>query len=162
MVGWRGWGPLPSLLVNRIVSWEQTTGGMPNGLKLTMPLFCMCIDTVFINSAVSPQKPVLFVDVEMKEGKTEERNWYHGLHSISCVDCAFLQPRYYEVGEQKRLPRAVKTHSKAQVQNRSTKPFKKSGPAIYWDENNYSRVFTGSSSLNCNAKHCYNFTHSLR
>ena len=48
------------------------------------PCCAICIGSLFINSAVGPQKPRIFMDMELKEGKAEKRNWNHGLHSVSC------------------------------------------------------------------------------
>lgn len=47
------------------------------------PHCAICIGALFINSAVRPQKPRIFIDVKLKEETAEKRNWNHGLHSIS-------------------------------------------------------------------------------
>lgn len=46
------------------------------------PHSAISIGTVFINSAVSPPKPRVFIDVELKGGKAE-KNWNCGLNPIS-------------------------------------------------------------------------------
>ena len=62
----------------------------------------ICIGTVFINSAVSPQKPRVFIDVEPKEGKAEKKNWNHGLHPIS-LDRTCVPSYSSEIMEAKML-----------------------------------------------------------
>lgn len=47
------------------------------------PCCAICTSALFINSAVGPQKPKIFIDVELKERKAEERNWNLGFHSVS-------------------------------------------------------------------------------